>query len=104
MRNCQVRPLKTQPTLELLLVVENSIRVSAHLFVHASLNPLQLYLNVTFQYRGTVLVITDGCGRSNFLSSKNLKRNMYPSTSTKITCLSTLVIPKGLRWDNKAQR
>jgi hypothetical protein len=38
MRNCQIRPLKTQAALELLLVAENSIRVSTHLFVHAFLN------------------------------------------------------------------
>ena len=83
MRNCQIRPLKTQPALELLLVADNSIRVSTHLFVHASLNPLQLYLNVIFQYRGTLFVITDGRGRSNFLSSRILKRNMCPLPSTK---------------------
>jgi hypothetical protein len=101
MRNCQIRPLKTQAALELLLVAEDTVRVSTHLFVHASLKPLQLSFYVTFQYRGTVFVITDGRGRSSVLSSRNLKRNMCPRTSTKIICLSTLVTKKVLRWDKK---
>ena len=84
MRNCQIRPLKTQAALELLLVAENSIRVSTHLFVHASLKPLQLSSYVTFQYRGTVFVITDGRGRSGFLSSRNLKRNVCPLTLRRL--------------------
>ena len=76
MRNCQIRLLKTQPALELLLVAEDSIRVLTHLFIHASLKSLQLSLYVIFQYRGTVFVITNGRGRSSFLSSRNLKRNV----------------------------
>ena len=66
-------------------------------FEKRCLNPFELYLNVIFQYRGTVLVITDGRGRSSFLSSRNLRRNMCPLTSKKIVCSSTLVVPKVLR-------